>query len=271
MISGIPGSETHHFGVPYSLTEEFTAVYRMHPLMPDDYSLRSLCRPQRDPTATLREIAGPIATTTIQDIPMADLLFVRHDAPRARDLHNFPRFLQHPSARTDLDGPRATDILRIAGIGRAAVQPIPATPRACRPPADFASLTDNPRLGARDPGGLRQRIERVDLIVGMFAERRPAGLRLATPLPDLHPDGVSATEQRPVFHTGLPARGLHAGGNGVHLRQQHEHGAPPPLPGLRPAMRNAPNAFLPWAPAARTREKTTARATASPGQTRDDA
>ena len=32
MISGIPGSETDHYGVPYALTEEFVAVYRMHPL-----------------------------------------------------------------------------------------------------------------------------------------------------------------------------------------------------------------------------------------------
>jgi hypothetical protein len=37
-ISGIPGSPTEHHGVPYSLTEEFTAVYRMHPLLPDDYT-----------------------------------------------------------------------------------------------------------------------------------------------------------------------------------------------------------------------------------------
>lgn len=33
-ISGIPGSKTDLFGVPYSLTEEFVSVYRMHPLIP---------------------------------------------------------------------------------------------------------------------------------------------------------------------------------------------------------------------------------------------
>ncbi len=36
VLSGIPGSATHHHGVPYAMTEEFVAVYRMHPLMPDD-------------------------------------------------------------------------------------------------------------------------------------------------------------------------------------------------------------------------------------------
>ena len=35
-ISGILGAPTNHFGHPYSLTEEFVAVYRMHPLIPDD-------------------------------------------------------------------------------------------------------------------------------------------------------------------------------------------------------------------------------------------
>jgi len=42
VISGIAGGKTDHFGVPYSLTEEFVAVYRMHPLIPDDYVFRSL-------------------------------------------------------------------------------------------------------------------------------------------------------------------------------------------------------------------------------------
>ena len=42
VMRGIPGSPTNHHGVPYSLTEEFVAVYRMHPLIPDDFSFRSL-------------------------------------------------------------------------------------------------------------------------------------------------------------------------------------------------------------------------------------
>jgi len=34
IISGIPGSGADQDGVPYSLTEEFTSVYRMHSLLP---------------------------------------------------------------------------------------------------------------------------------------------------------------------------------------------------------------------------------------------
>ena len=31
VLTGIPLSATDHFGAPYALTEEFTAVYRLHP------------------------------------------------------------------------------------------------------------------------------------------------------------------------------------------------------------------------------------------------
>ena len=44
LISGIPGAATEHYGVPFSLTEEFAAVYRMHPLAPDDWSIRAARR-----------------------------------------------------------------------------------------------------------------------------------------------------------------------------------------------------------------------------------
>lgn len=33
-VSGIPGSGVEHDGAPYSMTEEFVSVYRMHSLVP---------------------------------------------------------------------------------------------------------------------------------------------------------------------------------------------------------------------------------------------
>jgi hypothetical protein len=36
IISGIPGSGADQDGVPYSLTEEFVSVYRMHSLIPGE-------------------------------------------------------------------------------------------------------------------------------------------------------------------------------------------------------------------------------------------
>lgn len=36
IIGGIPGSGVDYHNVPFSLTEEFVSVYRLHPLIPGD-------------------------------------------------------------------------------------------------------------------------------------------------------------------------------------------------------------------------------------------
>ena len=41
-ISGIVGSPVDHHSAPFSLTEEFVTVYRLHPLIPDDWNFFSL-------------------------------------------------------------------------------------------------------------------------------------------------------------------------------------------------------------------------------------
>ena len=41
---GMPNPEDH--GVPYSLTEEFVSVYRMHALLPDSIDVRNIKHPQ---------------------------------------------------------------------------------------------------------------------------------------------------------------------------------------------------------------------------------
>ena len=40
-LHGVPGSLPVHHAAPYTNTEEFVAVYKMHPLMPDDFSFHS--------------------------------------------------------------------------------------------------------------------------------------------------------------------------------------------------------------------------------------
>lgn len=42
IISGIPGSGVDHDGIPYSLTEEFVSVYRMHSLIPGTCTIARL-------------------------------------------------------------------------------------------------------------------------------------------------------------------------------------------------------------------------------------
>src|SRR5262249_29172591 len=114
IISGIPGSETNHYGVPYSLTEEFSIVYRMHPLIPDDYAMRTAADDSPLANYTFRDLAGPAGRDVLGTIPMVDLLYSFGTSnPGAIVLNNFPKFLQEfirPDGKmTDL---AATDVLR---------------------------------------------------------------------------------------------------------------------------------------------------------------
>jgi Animal haem peroxidase len=173
VISGIPGSKQDHFGVPYSLTEEFTIVYRMHPLIADDYSFRSAADGHELEQRTLRELSGPGSQPVLERIGMRDLLYSFGTAnPGAIVLNNFPRFLQEfqrPDGK--LMDIAATDILRSRELG---------VPRYnefrrllhLRPARDFSDLTDDPELAQR-MRSLYVDIERLDAIVGMFAEKPP--------------------------------------------------------------------------------------------------
>jgi hypothetical protein len=114
VISGILGGKTDHFGVPYSLTEEFSVVYRVHPLMPDLFDLRHWSDDALLDTHTLRELSGPSGKTLLDQLSMADLLYSFGTSnPGAIVLHDFPNCLQEfqrPKGEfTDL---AATDILR---------------------------------------------------------------------------------------------------------------------------------------------------------------
>lgn len=46
VLTGLVGlKQPNNHGVPYSLTEEFIAVYRMHSLLPDSLQLRNINAP----------------------------------------------------------------------------------------------------------------------------------------------------------------------------------------------------------------------------------
>ena len=82
VIRGIPGSPTNFSGVPYSLTEEFVCVYRMHPLIPDDYSFRALAGDKLLQERTLPELGVLQVRDRLSEVPMSrPPLLVRHLAP----------------------------------------------------------------------------------------------------------------------------------------------------------------------------------------------
>lgn len=177
VISGIPGSAHDHHGAPYQLTEEFAAVYRLHPLLPDMLTVRSA-----DDDALVDEMEMPeIILLNAHRVltggaSVRDLWYsfgTQH--PGAVQLHNFPRWMQDltlpDGVRLDL---AAVDIIRDRERG---------VPRYnefrrqlhLRPAATFAELTDNPVWAAELEEMYEGDIERVDLQVGMHAETPPPG------------------------------------------------------------------------------------------------
>jgi hypothetical protein len=252
LISGVVGSKTDHFGVPYAITEEFVAVYRMHPLIPDDYTFRSAADHRTLLERNLNGVAQRNALSVLERVPMADLFYsfgVAH--PGAITLHNFPRGLQE-FRRPDgeLQDLAATDILRTRELGVPrynAFRELIHMPRVER----FEDLTDNPTWAEELRTVYDGDIDRVDLIAGMFAEPKPPGFAfsetafrifvLMAPR-RLKSDRFFTSDftARVYTQTGLDWIADTTFGTMI---QRH-------FPGLRPALRGIDNAFKPWHPAA---------------------
>jgi len=249
VISGIPGSQTEQFGVPYSITEEFVAVYRMHPLVPDDYSLRSAANDQELMQATLRDLAGANALDVAQKVGIADLMYsfgTQH--PGLVTLHNFPKFLQeYHRPDGNLQDLAATDILRSRELG------VPRYNEFRRllhlaPAAAFDDLTDNPQWAREIENVYHGNIEEVDLTVGALAERRPTGFAFSDTAfrifilmasRRLNSDRFFTADYTPAVYTQEGMDWINDNSMATVLLRHY--------PQLRPAIGALPNAFLPWA------------------------
>ncbi|MEV7811642.1 peroxidase family protein [Streptomyces flaveolus] len=251
VLSGIVGGRTDHFGVPYSLTEEFVAVYRMHPLIPDDWSFRSAADDSLLQEATFRELTGWHAYDILGKHTLSDLLYSFGTShPGLVTLHNYPRFLQEfqrPDGKLmDLG---AVDILRSREVG---------VPRYnefrrqlhLRPAQDFDTLTDNPVWAEELRRVYDGDIERVDLTVGMFAEPRPQGFAFSDTAfrvfvlmasRRLNSDRFLTEDYTPQVYTRT---GLDWIENNTMTSVLLRH-----FPGLRASLRSVDNAFAPWAAA----------------------
>jgi hypothetical protein len=175
-FGGIPGSPTDHHGTPYSLTEEFVSVYRMHPLIPDDYTIRSATTRAELGQVDLAAISGRRGVEFLSRTEPADLFYsfgIAH--PGAVRLHNYPRALQtlvkDNGEQFDLG---TVDILRDRERG------VPRYNQFRRllhkaPVTSFDELTDNAQWAAEMKRVYNNDLEKVDTMVGLMAEPLPAG------------------------------------------------------------------------------------------------
>lgn len=252
IMGGIIGSAPDHHAAPYAMTEEFTAVYRMHSLMPDAFVLRRHADDSEVRRCSLLEVAGEHTHTlyTEAGLSLADCFYsLGTENPGLLTLNNFPETLrklpkQPPSKRTvDL---AAIDILRDRERG---------VPRYCefrrllrmKVPKTFRQLTGGDKVTAKKLEDIYGSVEKVDLLVGSAAEKWPKGFGFSDTAfrifilmasRRLKSDRFFTTDFTPAVYTPVGIRWV--ADNGMHsVILRH-------MPQLAPDLTGLTNAFFLW-------------------------
>jgi hypothetical protein len=248
IVHGIPGTPVEHHSAPYSLTEEFVAVYRMHPLIRDDYAFRRASDDGLIEQRTFDNVTDKKGNDLLQGQPVEDLLYSFGTLfPGALSLHNYPRYLQHftrPDGKVvDL---AAIDVMRMREFG---------VPRYTlfrelmhlRPITNFDDVTDNQHWARQMRDVYEGRIDRLDLMVGMFAEPKPAGFGFSDTAfrifilmasRRLKSDRFFGDDYTPEVYTPVGIDWIE-NTTMIDVLQRH-------YPNLRVAMSGTDNAFAPW-------------------------
>ncbi|MEU1118548.1 MULTISPECIES: peroxidase family protein [unclassified Streptomyces] len=245
-LTGIPRTLPDHHGAPYSLTEDFVTVYRMHPLIPDDFEMREHHFGQRLETLGFRDIQGGAAEAAIRKTGLADTLYsfgIAH--PGAITLHNFPRALQQFERDGEIIDLSVVDLVRTRRRGVPRYNDFRAGLHKRRI-RRFEDLSQDPETVARLRDVYRS-VDEIDTVVGLFAENPPHGfgfsdtafrvfILMATRR--LQSDRFLTVDFRPEIYTPLGIDWVQKGGmNSVLLRHC------PELAGLLP---RGATAFAPW-------------------------
>jgi hypothetical protein len=246
-LSGIPGGQRDHFGVPYAITEEFVSVYRMHSLVPDELQLRALRDHAPIRRCSLTDLLGASGHKLIDELGIENLLYSFGTAhPGALRLHNYPQLLrtlkrfdgsQVDLATIDVVRDRERGVPLYTQLRRLLHLPVPKT---------FEQLTDNPEW-ARELRAVYGHVDLVDPLPGMLAEPLPAGMafsdtafRLFILMASrrLNSDRFFTTDFTPEVYSPLGMQWIRDNDmRSILLRH---------FPALSAALSHSTNAFAPW-------------------------
>ncbi|CAI6095880.1 unnamed protein product [Clonostachys chloroleuca] len=173
IISGIPGSGVDHDEIPFSLTEEFVSVYRMHSLLPDNIAFFEAKQGKHQATTPLADLTFQRAQKPLESgISFGDLFYsFGINYPGAITNNNYPNFLRDLHTPDGLHRDMGTvDIVRDRERG---------VPRYCAfrrmlrmsVPETFEELTGgNKELAEQLSEVYNGDIELVDALVGSHSE-----------------------------------------------------------------------------------------------------
>ncbi len=250
-FSGIPGSVTNHHSGDFAFTEEFVSVYRMHPLMPDEFELFSVKDGSHLHHFTLpTDFVGNDGGVRVLEHggDMADVFYsfgICH--PGKITLRNHPEFLRRLTRPDGEVVDLATiDVLRDRerGVPRYnQFRQLIHMPRI----STFEQLCADPELARELKEVYDGDIDRVDLMVGMYAETPPQGFGFSDTAfrifilmasRRLKSDRFFTTDFTEAMYTPAGMDWLNTNNMSTVLLRHY--------PTLEPALRGLDNAFQPW-------------------------
>jgi hypothetical protein len=257
VITGIPLSQTDHHGAPYALTEEFTAVYRLHPLIPDEVEVKNSRTDDTRARFEMVSIAFLNARKPFKaGASMDDVIYSFGRAhPGAITIQNFPRFLRDlelpPDPKTGIKQRldlAAVDILRDRERGVPRYNEFRRQLRK-EPVKDWNELAAGNRELAKELESVYQgKLEDVDTMVGMFCEPLPQGFGFSDTAfrifilmasRRLKSDRFFTTDYREEFYTKSGLKWIACTGMKEVILRHH--------PELDFAFEGVRNPFSPWA------------------------
>ncbi|XP_024990292.1 alpha-dioxygenase 2 isoform X2 [Cynara cardunculus var. scolymus] len=194
-LSGLVGlRRPQDHGVPYSLTEEFVSVYRMHTTLPDKIFLRNI-----DPTASkhkytppiqeevnMKDMIGKEGEKRLSKIGMEKMLVsMGYQSCGAITLWNYPLWMRNLVAH-DINGEERPDLVDMASmeIYRDRERKIPRYNEFRKnmlmiPISKWDDLTDDEEVIEALQEVYGDDVEKLDLLVGMHAEKKIKGFAIS--------------------------------------------------------------------------------------------
>jgi hypothetical protein len=248
LISGIVGSPLDHGAAPYSITSEFVSVYRLHPLIPDDYAIRSHKTGEQIDETDFTPIQGHGTREWTEKHSWSDWLYTFGVSnPGAITLHNHPDALRKLTrVNGDLVDIATIDILRDRERGVPRYNDFREKLRKRRI-EKFEDLTPNPDWNEQIREVYSGDIDKVDTQVGMLGEELPPGFGFSDTAfrifilmasRRLKSDRFYTNDYTPEVYTPEGIEWVESNLMGDVILRHH--------PELAPALEDSKNAFAPW-------------------------
>jgi hypothetical protein len=251
---GIPGSATDQHSAPYAMTEEFTAVYRMHPLLPDTVSIRPFEKGESE-TLDFVNVQGKKTRALMIKHGFVNVLYsLGTQNPGALRIRNYPNFLrqfQKDRVRDKTKPPPPLMDIAAIDIMRDRERGVPRYNRfrelvGKKRVTSFEEITSIPGI-AEKMREIYKDVDRVDLLVGLMSEDLPEGFGFSDTAfrafilmasRRLKSDRFFTDDFRPEIYTELGMDWIRNNSmKSVLLRH---------FPRLGPALEGINNCFSPW-------------------------